>query len=274
MIQRAPGLHRGGFTLIEVLVATAILAIILGIVFGTFFYTVNNAEEREEHASLCQRASFILNNIGQTVASACVPFAGRYPDMQEEKSVLRGTDAVDDGFDADSLSTFTTNPRFGARARPGEIALVSYETEPHKDFEGPELPLDKNNPLLLKCTVQPLLTKSDDEQAGPQWVLGIRSLNIDYFDGSEWLAEWRYENQGTLPKAVKIELTLGDSNENTFTFSTMARVHVNALLEETAAPAPQGQEQDEPEEKLEELEEEDFRPPDAVGDEPFQPAED
>lgn len=274
MIQRAPGLHRGGFTLIEVLVATAILAIILGIVFGTFFYTVNNAEERQEYASLCQRASFILNNMAQTASSACVPFAGRYPDMQEEKSVLEGTDAVVDGFDADSLRTFTTNPRFGARTRPAEIAFVSYETEPHKDFEGPELPLDKNNPLLLKCTVQPLLTKFDDEQTRPQWVLSVRSLNIDYFDGSEWLAEWRYEDQGMLPKAVKLELELGDSNENTHMFSTMTRVHVNALLEEAAAPAPlepePSEEQEQPEQEeqpQEKVEGESFQPSDADEDE-------
>ena len=55
-----------GFTLLEVLVAVTLLVMISSIVFGTFFYTINNAEQLEERATLYHSASFILESISRS----------------------------------------------------------------------------------------------------------------------------------------------------------------------------------------------------------------
>ena len=131
------------------------------------------------------------------------------------------------------MSAFTTNPRFGDRKMEGDIAYVTYEVTQADDVDAVGRFYDENNPLALKCTVEPLLL--DSEGAGgtePQWTLNIHSLNFQYFDGGDWVEEWNYEDQGMLPDAVRIELELADSGGGSHLFSTTAFVQVNALLEE------------------------------------------
>jgi len=92
-----------GFTILEVLVAVTILATIFTLVFATFFYTVNNAEEQEQRAALYHKAGFILNNIAQNASSAYIPFAGHIAEEETEQSIFLGTGALDSSSPVDSL---------------------------------------------------------------------------------------------------------------------------------------------------------------------------
>ena len=226
--------RRSGFTLIEVLVAVTILAIIFTIVFGTFFYTVNNAEEQEERAALYHRASYILNDISQTVSSAFVPFGGEYPpDEEDEKPVFLGEMNPVVEQEISSLSVFTTNRFYSARGDIQDIAYVSYEVAESGDIDYIGWVEDENNPLVLKCKVETLfLNPESEDEEKPLWALNISSLDIEYFDGSDWLSTWDYEEKKALPVAVKVNLELADSNALPHSFSTIAFVHVNTLLEE------------------------------------------
>ncbi len=236
----AEGSHCAGFTLIEILVTVAILAVIFSIIFGTFFYTVNNAETQEERAAIYHRASFILNNISQNLASACVPFAGNYSEENNDRKIFVGTKNSTGDTPADSLSLFTTNPRFASPSMAGEIAYVSYEVTSTPSGE-PGSFEDKNNPLTLKCTVEPLFLKSTDEAGGgAQWEQNIRSLSIEYFDGSNWVTEWSYTDEKALPAAARATLELADSDGNTYSFSTTACVQVDTTIEEQLEPSTEG----------------------------------
>ncbi|MBI4831348.1 MAG: prepilin-type N-terminal cleavage/methylation domain-containing protein [Candidatus Lindowbacteria bacterium] len=244
----------GGFTLIEVVVATAILALIFSIVFGSFFYTINNAEEQEERASIYHRANFILNNISQNISSAYVPLATLVESEkaaestqsaaeEETLSVFVGNDETAEESDTDSLSAFSTNPRFGASPGGGGFAYVTYEVVPSEEAGEEQLFTDNNNPFLLRCAVQPSTVahsaeEADDEESPNwQWTLNVRSFNAEYFDGTEWLKEWSYEEKETLPTAVKVEVELADSKGDIYPFSTIAVIHVNTMLDEPSQEA-------------------------------------
>ena len=225
---------RGGFTLIEVLVAMTILVIIFTIVFGTFFYTVNNAEEQEERAALYHRASYILNDISRTVSSAFVPFGGTFPAEEEEKPIFLGEMNQIADHEISTLSAFTTNRFYSARGDVQDIAYVSYEVTEPGDIDSIGWIKDENNPLVLKSEAETLFLEAENtDEKKPLWALNISSLDIEYFDGSGWLSTWDYEEQKTLPVAVRMNLELADSNSSTHSFSTIAFVHVNTLLEET-----------------------------------------
>lgn len=241
-----------GFTLIEILVAVTILTMIFSIVFGTFFYTINNAEEREEQAALYHRANFILNGISQNVSSAYVPFAGDSRSYIEEEGedrdpIFFGRDDYINDSDADSLSLFTANPRFGSDSTPGNVSHVNYQVS--ENFELEEWRRDEHNPLTLGFSANSLLLLDPEKT---QWTLNIRSLNIEYFDGVGWLQEWSYEGQGVLPRAMRVSLGLADSTGAPHIFSTVVTCRVNTLLEEL----PEEQEQEEQEEKEEQEEQE------------------
>ena len=81
-----------GFTILEVLVAVTVLAMMATLIFGVFFYTITNAEQLEERAALRHRAGFILGDISRTVSSAYAPYAGAYVGEEDEPSPARGGD--------------------------------------------------------------------------------------------------------------------------------------------------------------------------------------
>ncbi|MBI5118603.1 prepilin-type N-terminal cleavage/methylation domain-containing protein [Candidatus Poribacteria bacterium] len=259
-----------GFTLIEVVVATAILAVIFSIVFGSFFYTINNAEEQEERASIYHRANFILNNISENISSAYVPLSTLKSESQESENatvltqpaeeeetqpVFAGKDASDKEADTDSLSAFTTNPRFGESAKGGGFAYIKYEVVSAEEAGEDEFPGDENNPFFLRCSVEsPFFSKEteelDEETRTWDWELSVRSFSVEYSDGSDWLNEWSYEEKKALPRAIKVEIELADSSGASYPFSTIAPVHVNTVLEEPSEET--GEEGDETEQTQEE----------------------
>jgi len=243
-----------GFTLIELLVAIVLLAMIFTMVFGTFFYTINNAEQQEERAAIYHRVSFILNNLSQNMSSAYVPLSSLYLDEDNGDPAFFVEDLQIEDADADSYSAFTTNARFGGSQAAGEIAYVSYQVMNSQDVEMDEWLKDENNPLVLTCTLEPLWAQPEEDGQKPRWTQNIRSLNFEFFDGSEWLQEWDYEDQGILPEAVKIQLEVADSDDLTYAYSTTTRVHVNALIEEPPDEEEIEEIEEVDEEELEELE--------------------
>jgi hypothetical protein len=221
-------------------VAVTLLVMISTIVFGTFFYTVNNAEQLEQWATLNHGASFILDAISRSVSAAYVPYAGAYFDEDADRSVFIGAGNPLSDEEADYLGAFTKNPRFGGDMPGGEIAYVTYKVSEASEIDdAPGWIEDENNPLVLMCIVEPLLAvpDTDDEEAFRFWMLNISSLNFNYFDGDGWLEEWDFETQGVLPGAVKIELGLGDSEGERHSYTTIARIRVNTLLDEPPEPA-------------------------------------
>lgn len=235
-----------GFTLIEILVAVTILTMIFAIIFGTFFYMIQNTESQEERAQIYQRASFILNNISQNVACAYIPFLGKPvseesntseitdTSEEDEQPVFLGASSEDETEAVDSLTLFTTNPRFAAPTLAGETASVTYSiAEEDDDTNASASVKDKNNPVILSCTVTPVITGTAAEEGSSQWNMNIKSLTLEYFDGSEWMSEWSYEEQNALPAAVKVALEIADSEGNPHTFSTIASIPVNTPLHES-----------------------------------------
>ncbi len=232
--------HCSGFTILEVLVAVTILAMMSMIIFGALFYTASSVEQLEERAALYHRAGFILVDISRSVTSAYAPYAGTYIDAAGSgRDIFLATgDPFGDG-QAGYLSTFTTNPRLAAGAPGTGIAYVSYELIEATEFnDAPGWIEDENNPLVLHCDVEPLLSAPGGGDGHfTSWALNVRSLNFEYFDGAAWMKEWSYEDQEAFPAAVKVELELGDSSGESHAYSTIAYVRANAPLEEPPGAA-------------------------------------
>jgi prepilin-type N-terminal cleavage/methylation domain-containing protein len=249
-----------GFTLIEILVAVAILAMIFGIVFGIFFHIMNSAEEQEERAAIYHKANFILNNISQNAASAYIPFAGQYGGEETDLPVFLGTQAESEGAPVDSLSLFTTNSRFAGATLAGEIAYVRYEAA-EEALDSEPAPDDENNPFALNCVVSPLFTAKEEGDEVPQWTLNVRSLAFEYFDGSAWAPGWDYAEQEAFPSALKATLEIADSRGNPYTFSTIACIPFDTPLQELEDAEDEQEEEENQEEQEEMQQEEEILPP-------------
>ncbi|MGH7962725.1 MAG: type II secretion system protein GspJ [Candidatus Binatia bacterium] len=206
-----------GFTLIEVLVAGAILSLVLAALYGAFSRTLTSKRLAEERVALSRAARIVLLRIGEDL-QASFPFA---PDNSRFISrTFRGG-----AFPEDTLSfvSLAHPPLTGAGAE-GDLSEISYALVPD-----PQVPTYRQ----LVRRVRPDLA-ADREAAGDIYPLlvQVRGLRFRFFDGRNWREEWGRENtQNKLPRAVEVVLYLaapstgrrraGDSGEAVVAFSTI-----------------------------------------------------
>jgi hypothetical protein len=123
----------------------------------------------------------------------------------------------------------------GGLALPGDLKEVRYEVlgveGRLEDFEleedvdedvGPQLratetPLSVANLMALTGEVDDPERRTnadeDSEYDAPTWTVPIRSFDVRYFDGAEWVDEWDSEVVGRLPWSVHIKVNFARTEE-------------------------------------------------------------
>jgi len=193
-----------GFTLLELLIAMTMMSIIAASLYTSMSIGFRARESAEKVVEKGRSAEIAIELIKGMLTSSLVPngiLAGEF----------KGEDEQDEyGYDADILSFYT------ADYNPGE-------DEPASDIEKIELEMStreetKERVIIRKVTTNLLSPKTlyPDEE-----VLcgGVRSLNLRYYNGSDWVNEWdSSDNDNALPEAVEITIELEETdsaaNEN------------------------------------------------------------
>ena len=188
------------FTLIEVMTAVTILAIMATIAFTIVFGAVKRSRHIDQRIELTTEAASIVSLMQDDIRGAFVR-EGNVPFFQ-------GSDNFHEEDPADSLSLLTTavlpvNPELPA----GGIGEVEYSVT-----EG-----ESGKLLLLRREQIP--SEAPFEEGGPSVEITdrIRSLNIEYSDGEDWFDTWDPESAAEheankLPRQVQVELILEDGD--------------------------------------------------------------
>jgi len=217
---------RNGFTLIEVLVAGAILSLVLAALYGAFSRTLTSKQVAEERAARSRAARIVLLRIGEDL-QASFPFA---PDNTRfiGRTFRGGT------FPEDALSfvSLAHRPLTGVSSE-SDLCEIAYALIPD-----PHIPTYRQ----LVRRVRPDLA-ADRDATGDAYPLlvQVRGLRFRFFDGRTWREEWGRENtQNALPRAVEVVLYLADSSsgrlragdpaEAVVTFSTVIDLPLAKLL--------------------------------------------
>ncbi|MBI1320889.1 MAG: prepilin-type N-terminal cleavage/methylation domain-containing protein [Candidatus Hydrogenedens sp.] len=227
-LQSAGGAN-AGFTLLEVLVAVTILAMICTIVFASFSGVVNTAEVARDAAADSRFQTYIHNSFRENMASI-------YSDpscMQIPYSLL-GEDETGPGGPADSLEFCTSLPMPGATALPGVLRRVRYEVVQEADTEGMAagvIDIDRatgvggDARLMLQITESPLILEGGDdeieldesamEENARVRHVPVQSMNIRYYDVEEedWVDAWDSIELSRMPWAIEISINLARSQE-------------------------------------------------------------
>jgi general secretion pathway protein J len=227
---------RRGFTLIEIMIATTILAIIMVTVYGVVaraLYAKNHSEDRAELYASGREA---VLKIADEIEGALPPTAGRNIGFVG----IPGTERVP----TDSVQFDVVVRRlYGAAETRGGRALVSYSLDPIKDT--PNLfALRRQEQLLTETSPDPG-TASDPDAAPPEpavlatyildQVAGLRFRYLDPLTGS-WLDSWDTTVQPPpgqlpvgLPGAVEVTLFLADNEGGVHDFGTIVDLPLCAL---------------------------------------------
>lgn len=224
--------RKNGFTLIEVLVAVTLLAVISLLIFQAMGSSTASKERFEKRETAFRSATLALNRLTRDLAMAVlysdVELLGVTPSgEQKTKSVFIGTNVGDqDKILFETLS----HVRYLKDVKESELSEVGYFLEPEEEGEAGLFALKKRES-----------SPPDDEpeKGGTVMTLleGVKELNFRYYDpvkeefGDEWDST-KSDFLNKVPRSVEVTLVIQDpvDEEATLQFSTVA------LLEMYPAP--------------------------------------
>ncbi len=229
----APGVERlssldnrrvnaAGFTLLEILVAVFILAIVLSTIFAMFTDTIENINDTETQADIYQMARIAMDRIQEDLECSLIVKTDDEPEEEdaEESSpgFFSGEDETIDDRDADSVSFLSTNHiSLDDEDKDSGLSRIAFYVKKH----------DEENGLILYRSDTPEREQVIEEKTGG-FILchGLHSVNLIYYnsEGDEY-ESWDSssgEYKDKLPSRICIQLFfLDESNpENPYKFET------------------------------------------------------
>lgn len=180
----------GGFTLAEVLLATALVAVIAAMVFGSLHLSTVAIDGARRSAAREQLLRSTLRIMSDELSTAVTPPIGP----------LIGVNATQNGQPADTI-VFNTVGKFrgGDSTQESEMVRILYARE---------------NDRLLRFIRRNIYGVTDDSIDQFELAKLVKGFNVRYFDSQAnvWLDEWDGRSKTSPPTAILIELTLTQDN--------------------------------------------------------------
>jgi prepilin-type N-terminal cleavage/methylation domain-containing protein len=207
-----------GFTLIEVLIAAAILALIVTIIYGAFAGSIKTMKISTEGGDIHRRARVILHRMAQEMSCACLP-------SEEETTGVYGfvgEDREAEGLPQDTLRFTSTALPLGERSRG--VKQVGFYPDVDRETDKPTVMMREDT------------TPDERADEGGRRILlaeGIGGVDFTYYDdqGREW-KRWDTTTPlfaGRLPRRVKISLFFKDEQGEPLSLTTTALISVVRL---------------------------------------------
>ncbi len=185
-------LGQRGFTLVEIMVAVAIAALLLSTIYGVF-QTVAGAKQRlDQEGENYHVARVIFDRLSRELRGAYVPAS------HQGSRFEGGTNAQGETY----LSfTTTASTRQGGSGGVSEVGYL--------------LQQDRDNPAgrkVLERSEQGLTSAAQIDQVY-RIASGIETLTLRFFDQGTWNEQWPATNPVRLPQAVEIglQMEVGDT---------------------------------------------------------------
>ena len=232
--------RRPGFTLIELMVALAIMSIVLSTVYATFFTALKAMRDTRQRDDTYQIARVVMEKISNDLTMA---FYRPGSDRQDHPTQLFiGRDAVDDDMARDRLDFTTASHVLMRDGRPeSDVVEVSYYIDDTYT----------DRPLLVRR--EDPLPDAELRHGGTLRILAERvvALNFRYREPGppahdrhrpsgpateeeeaqepEWHDAWNadtwQQNRKSLPELVEITLTIRDKDGQDHQFTTTVLLH-------------------------------------------------
>ncbi len=214
-----------GFTLLELLLAIVVLAVITGMVYGAFSGTVASAARSRVAAEELRLRGFLIRSFETN-------FTTVYVGPQQAQEVYRFVGVNGDSTEGprDSVRFCSTAPLIGGVALPGDVKEVKYvaiesdssdmrlrwgdegsEDDVSAILQVTETPMLGGNVQSVDSTTASFV--ADPSYVSPNWSVPVRTLNFQYFDGQQWVDEWDSQVSGRLPWAVWIKINFAKTKE-------------------------------------------------------------
>jgi len=188
-----------GFTLLEVLLATAILAIIVTVIYTSFSTAGRNVEQAELKRDRTDLARSLLAKLSDDITNAYYN-----PSMKEAVFYGKRSSPDREGPRLDSVALTTLTNWRKPDSKEMDLWEVGYRFDEKPDGKGTVLV--RREKRDMKDSV-PLEGGVDLEITD-----GISELMLRYSDGTAWTDDWDSRNLRKLPRMVEIRISLQDGS--------------------------------------------------------------
>lgn len=183
-----------GFTLIEVLMALTLLALLLTGLYGSFDQSTRVQRIVEEQRDVYSQARLAVVLLTDEFAAAYRPDTNdRQPEL-----FLTGTKGGTDEDRQDRIEFVTLAESEGLR----KVTVYLEERD------GVRRLIHKAEPLIAGTT------------ATVELVEGVKAFTLRYYDGSAWVDRWDGLSMRRVPWAIGLKLVVGGKAGRTWTFAT------------------------------------------------------
>jgi general secretion pathway protein J len=180
-----------GFTLVEIVLATALVAVIAAMVFGSLYLSTAAIDGARRAATREQLLRSTLRIMSEELTTAVATPSGP----------LMGVNATQDGQPADTLAFNTLGQfRSGEAMQESEMVRIVYTRERDR---------------LLRIIRRNIYGVTDESLSQFELAKLVRAFNIRYFDvqANAWIDEWDGRAKTSPPSAILIELVLTEEGE-------------------------------------------------------------
>ncbi len=240
MKSKQNNINESGFTLIEIMVATTIALMIVGSVYAAFRTSLKVYQRDEVRMIMLQRCRVALDRIAQDISNMF------YAENDQELIMITQDYADSEtSLDLDMISFVTVVEPNLKDYTPTEdntgSTNITSESEEEEENQLPsdlvrvvyfvvQNPDDQNARSLVRLETSNLdteeLTNTLSEMQSSATLSEemqdmlresilvdyVTALNIRYYDGTDWVDEWDIEEEGRLPNAVEITLSITDAD--------------------------------------------------------------
>jgi prepilin-type N-terminal cleavage/methylation domain-containing protein len=207
-----------GFTLVEVMIAAAIMALIISLLYGAFAGSIKTMEISSQGGDCYRRARVILNRMTHEISCAYLPSQGK-KEITDIQYAFIGEDRAEDDLPRDSLSFTTT--ALPLKGPSHGLKEVGYYLAPDPETDEPT--------FLMREDTTP-----DDhaDEGGRSYLLaeGVWGIDFTYYDerGRDWK---RWDSTaaifgGKIPRSVRISLFFKDERGEPLSFSATVPIEV------------------------------------------------
>lgn len=215
-----------GFTLMEVMIAVAITALMGGLIASSFNTSFKAKEIIEGEAERYRMLRTAMNRMSREIGAAFV--SDRYDLKRYRDSYARPTNFIGDRDRL--LFTSLAHERLYTDAKESDQMVVEYtlKTSTERGASGRRDLMRRENPILDERM----------DRGGTEDVLfeGAQRLEFAYWDSDkkDWVNEWdtrRPERKSILPTRVRITLYAMDENGKEVRYTTQTRVMLNTEMQ-------------------------------------------
>jgi prepilin-type N-terminal cleavage/methylation domain-containing protein len=236
------------FTLVEILVALALIGLIVSMVYGSYAATTRTLDIYNSRMACGDRTHLVLRLLarqfrcaymapqqaGGTQTSASLPPFDDQQTQAQPRNTLSGPSSV--AFRGDprdprgEILCLTTSGGFSRGPdQPGGLSRIRYRYEARGG--------------RLSIRWGPCLGPSAPQRNSQAWrpVLdGITSIDLEFHDGRRWQPRWNSDETGRLPQAVRVVLTVADEGGRTHRYETAVPIACRSTIRTTLHGAPGG----------------------------------